>query len=70
MLLGLDWLQGDLFEHESLVKAMKEVDVVISAVGLNQLSDQDKLIAAIKEAVNIKVLLTFTLKKNVLNKNS
>ena len=62
-------MQGDLFEHESLVKAMKEVDVVISAVGLYQLSDQDKLISAIKEAGNIKVLLTFTSKQNVLNAN-
>lgn len=52
---GLSLLQGDLFDHESLVKAIKQVDVVISTVGLNQLSDQDKLISAIKEAGNVKV---------------
>jgi len=48
-------VQGDLNDHESLVKALKEVDVVISAVGGQQTDDQVKLIAAIKEAGNIKV---------------
>lgn len=52
--IGVIIVSGDLFDHESLVKAIKEVDVVISTVGLNQLSDQDKLISAIKEAGNIK----------------
>ena len=50
-------LQGDLHDHESLVKAIKQVDVVISAVGSEQTSDQVKIIAAIKEAGNIKVKL-------------
>ena len=48
-------LQGDLYDHESLVKAIKQVDVVISSVGHMQLADQVKIIAAIKEAGNVKV---------------
>jgi uncharacterized protein YbjT (DUF2867 family) len=51
---GVTFLHGDLNEHESLVKAIKQVDVVISAVGHAQLGDQGKIIAAIKEAGNIK----------------
>lgn len=47
--------QGDLYDHESLVKAIKEVDVVISTVGGESVADQVKLIAAIKEAGNVKV---------------
>ncbi|KAK7406725.1 hypothetical protein VNO78_08355 [Psophocarpus tetragonolobus] len=47
-------LYGDLTDHESLLKAIKQVDVVISALGGQQLDDQVKLIAAIKEAGNIK----------------
>jgi phenylcoumaran benzylic ether reductase len=46
-----------LYNHESLVKAIKAVDVVISAVGYAQLADQTNIIAAIKEAGNIKVLV-------------
>ncbi|GMH26159.1 hypothetical protein Nepgr_028002 [Nepenthes gracilis] len=46
---------GDLYDHESLLKAIKEVDVVISTVGHALLADQTKIIAAIKEAgANIK----------------
>lgn len=48
-------MQGDLYDHESLVKAIKQVDVVISTVGQGQVPDQVKIIAAIKEAGNIKV---------------
>lgn len=48
-------MQGDLHDHESLVKAIKQVDVVISTVGNMQLADQTKLITAIKEAGNVKV---------------
>ncbi|KAL6574333.1 hypothetical protein OROHE_001237 [Orobanche hederae] len=51
---GVTVLIGDLYDHESLVKAIKQVDVVISTVGQFQLADQDKIIAAIKEAGNIK----------------
>lgn len=50
-------LQGDLYNHESLMKAIKQVDVVISTVGALQLADQTKIIAAIKEAGNVKVRL-------------
>ncbi|KAL8116146.1 hypothetical protein AgCh_022591 [Apium graveolens] len=46
--------QGDLYNHESLVKAIKQVDVVISSLGHGQLADQDKLLAAIVEAGNVK----------------
>ncbi|XP_022772153.1 isoflavone reductase-like protein [Durio zibethinus] len=52
--LGVQLLCGDLYDHESLVKAIKQVDVVISTVGGMQLADQVKIIAAIKEAGNVK----------------
>lgn len=48
--------QGDLYDHASLVKAIKQVDVVISTLGHMQLADQTKIIAAIKEAGNVKVV--------------
>ncbi|KAI8549653.1 hypothetical protein RHMOL_Rhmol06G0041700 [Rhododendron molle] len=57
---GVTLLHGDLNNHESLVKAIKQVDVVISTTGKTStdgsspLLDQFKLIAAIKEAGNIK----------------
>ncbi|KAJ7001269.1 isoflavone reductase-like [Populus alba x Populus x berolinensis] len=49
---------GDLFDHESLVKAIKQVDVVISTVGHAQLVEQGRIIAAIKEAGNVKVFIS------------
>ncbi|KAM3304656.1 phenylcoumaran benzylic ether reductase TP7 [Capsicum chacoense] len=52
--LGVSIVNGDLYDHESLVKAMKQVDVVISTVGMRLLADLVKIIAAIKEAGNIK----------------
>ncbi|KAF5468496.1 hypothetical protein F2P56_012642 [Juglans regia] len=52
--LGVTLLHGDLYDHGSLVKAIKQVDVVISTVGHLQLADQVKIIAAIKEAGNVK----------------
>ncbi|NP_001314132.1 isoflavone reductase-like protein [Gossypium hirsutum] len=52
--LGVHLLLGDMYDHESLVKAIKQVDVVISVVGQMQLADQVKIIAAIKEAGNVK----------------
>ena len=42
-------------DHESLVKAIKQADVVISTVGSMQILDQTKIISAIKEAGNVKV---------------
>ena len=50
-----------MFNHESLVKAIKQVDIVVSAVGHRQVPDQVKIIAAIKEAGNIKVILASAL---------
>ncbi|WOG96175.1 hypothetical protein DCAR_0415506 [Daucus carota subsp. sativus] len=52
--LGVTIVHGDLFDHVSLVKAIKQVDVVISSLGHGQLADQDKLLAAIVEAGNVK----------------
>ncbi|KDP41777.1 hypothetical protein JCGZ_26795 [Jatropha curcas] len=52
--LGVNLVNGDLNNHESLVKAIKQVDVVISTVGHLQLADQGKIITAIKEAGNVK----------------
>ncbi|KAG1366288.1 putative Isoflavone reductase-like protein [Cocos nucifera] len=51
---GVTLVQGDLYDHGSLVKAIKQVDVVISTVGFLQLADQTRIIAAIKEAGNVK----------------
>ncbi|OWM88321.1 phenylcoumaran benzylic ether reductase Pyrc5-like [Punica granatum] len=52
--LGVTTIPGDLFDHEGLVKVIKQVDVVISAVGTRLVAEQDKLVAAIKEAGNVK----------------
>ncbi|KAK8914168.1 hypothetical protein KSP39_PZI023624 [Platanthera zijinensis] len=57
---GVTLIHGDLYEHEGLVKIIKEVDVVISTVGQGQLADQTKIIAAIKEAGNIKLRVSST----------
>ncbi|PKA49320.1 Isoflavone reductase-like protein [Apostasia shenzhenica] len=54
---GVTILHGDLNDHGSLVAAIKQVDVVISTVGGPQLADQVNIIAAIKEAGNIKRFL-------------
>uniref|UniRef100_A0A1J3H641 Isoflavone reductase-like protein P3 n=1 Tax=Noccaea caerulescens TaxID=107243 RepID=A0A1J3H641_NOCCA len=43
--------------YERLVKAIKQVDVVISTVGRIRLLDQTKIISAIKEAGNVKRFL-------------
>ncbi|KAK7847516.1 isoflavone reductase-like protein [Quercus suber] len=52
--LGVTLLHGDLYDHESLVKAIKQVDVVISVVGNLQLVDQVRIVDAVKEAGNVK----------------
>lgn len=57
--LGVKFVIGDLYDKESLDKAVKQVDVVISTVGHGQLADQGLIIAAIKEAGNVKVLNPF-----------
>uniref|UniRef100_A0A0E0LBM0 NmrA-like domain-containing protein n=1 Tax=Oryza punctata TaxID=4537 RepID=A0A0E0LBM0_ORYPU len=51
---GATLVKGDLYDHESLVAAIKSADVVISAVGYAQLADQIRIISAIKEAGNVK----------------
>jgi uncharacterized protein YbjT (DUF2867 family) len=48
-------MQGDIQDHESLVAALKQVDVVISTLGGAQIGDQLKLITAIKEVGHITV---------------
>ncbi|KAI5082084.1 hypothetical protein GOP47_0001827 [Adiantum capillus-veneris] len=50
---GITLLQGSLEDYESLVAAIKQVDVVISAIGSNTL-DQLKIMEAIKEVGTIK----------------
>jgi hypothetical protein len=49
-------LQGELEEHEKIVSALREVDIVISALAYPQVLDQLKIIDAIKVAGNIKVI--------------
>lgn len=51
---GVTLVKGDLYDHKSLVNAIKAVDVVISTVGALQIADQTNIIAAIKEAGNVK----------------
>ncbi|XP_049399943.1 isoflavone reductase homolog [Solanum stenotomum] len=51
---GVTFLYGDLYDHVSLVKAIKQVDVVLSTVGHSLLADQLNIIAAINEAGNVK----------------
>ncbi|WP_265733842.1 NmrA family NAD(P)-binding protein, partial [Acinetobacter baumannii] len=43
--LGVNLLYGDVNDQESLLTAIKQVDVVISAVGLTQLEIQDRIVA-------------------------
>ncbi|MED6145914.1 Eugenol synthase 1 [Stylosanthes scabra] len=54
---GVTLLYGDVGDHSSLVKAVKQVDVVISAVSGAQTEHQLNIISAIKEAGNIKRFL-------------
>ncbi|PUZ51578.1 hypothetical protein GQ55_6G199200 [Panicum hallii var. hallii] len=49
---GVTLLKGDLDDHGSLVSAVRLADVVISTVGVRQIPDQTKLVAAIEEAGN------------------
>ncbi|XP_002531055.2 isoflavone reductase homolog A622-like [Ricinus communis] len=54
---GVTLIYGDIHDHESLVKAIKQVEVVISTVGGLHIAEQVKIIAAIKEAGNVKRFL-------------
>uniref|UniRef100_R7W1C3 Isoflavone reductase-like protein n=1 Tax=Aegilops tauschii TaxID=37682 RepID=R7W1C3_AEGTA len=51
---GVAIVEGDMYDHESLVTAIKSADVVISAVGYQQLPDQTLIISAIKEVGHVK----------------
>ncbi|KAA8546266.1 hypothetical protein F0562_002995 [Nyssa sinensis] len=55
--MGVIVLKGELEEHEKLVSALRQVDVVISALAFPQVLDQFKIIDAIKVAGNIKRFL-------------
>ncbi|XP_027151077.1 isoflavone reductase homolog PCBER-like [Coffea eugenioides] len=57
--LGVTFLYGDLHDHQKLVNAIKQVDRVISTVGGDLVAHQVKIIAAIKEAGNIKSYIWF-----------
>ncbi|KAJ8640399.1 hypothetical protein MRB53_017093 [Persea americana] len=52
--MGVKVFQGHLDEHDKLVHAIQQVDVVISALAIPQHLDQLKIIEAIKVAGNIK----------------
>ncbi|KAK1326683.1 Eugenol synthase 1 [Acorus calamus] len=55
--IGVKIIQGDLNDHDLLVRCIKRVDVVISAVSTADHLDQPKIINAIKEAGNVKRFL-------------
>lgn len=55
-------LQGELKEHEKLVRLIKQVDVVISVLPYPQILEQLKIIDAMKVAGNVKVVTFSTTK--------
>lgn len=59
---GIVILLGSLEDYGSILDAVRQVDVVISAVGGQQLLDQLKIVSAIKEVGSIKVDLCNLLK--------
>ncbi|XP_030524314.2 eugenol synthase 1-like [Rhodamnia argentea] len=54
---GVRIIEGELEEHEKMVAALKEADIVISALAYPQVPDQLKIIDAIVAAGNIKRFL-------------
>jgi len=54
---GITILHGDIGDHESILAALKQVDVVISTIASALILDQLKLIDAIKEVGHIKRFL-------------
>ncbi|XP_077247583.1 isoeugenol synthase 1-like [Tasmannia lanceolata] len=52
--MGVEFFEGDLDEDDKLVSAIKQVDVVISTLGVPLHEKQTKIIDAIKKAGNIK----------------
>eukprot|EP00249_Psilotum_nudum_P018220 c26698_g1_i4 orf=565-1479(-) len=55
--LGASILHGSLENKDSLVEAIKQVDVVVSTVGGRQIADQVHIIEAIKEVGTVKRFL-------------
>ncbi|KAK1324810.1 Isoeugenol synthase 1 [Acorus calamus] len=55
--IGVKIVKGDLNDHDLLVRCIKRVDVVISAVSTAHHLDQHKIVNAIKEAGNVKRFL-------------
>ncbi|XP_059460729.1 eugenol synthase 1-like isoform X2 [Corylus avellana] len=55
--MGATFVLGEVEEHEKIVSALREVDIVISALAYPQVLDQLKIIDAIKVAGNIKRFL-------------
>jgi hypothetical protein len=49
------YVKGSMEDHAGLVEAIKKVDVVILAVGIEQLMSQMNIIKAIKEVGTVKV---------------
>ncbi|KAL1825661.1 hypothetical protein ACET3Z_012439 [Daucus carota] len=52
--MGVTIFQGELDEHQKLVKVLRHVDTVIVTLGVPQYMEQLKIIEAMKEAGNIK----------------
>ncbi|KAK1360277.1 Isoeugenol synthase 1 [Heracleum sosnowskyi] len=52
--LGITIFQGELDEHDKLVDALRQVDIVIVTLGMPSYLEQLKIIIAMKEAGNIK----------------
>ncbi|KAH7864733.1 hypothetical protein Vadar_033224 [Vaccinium darrowii] len=52
--MGVLLIQGELSEHEKLVSLIKQVDVVICALGTPHIMEQLKIIDALKVAGNVK----------------
>ncbi|KAF7139470.1 hypothetical protein RHSIM_Rhsim07G0053600 [Rhododendron simsii] len=52
--MGVILIQGELSEHEKLVSIIKQVDIVISAIGTPYVMEQLRIIDAIKVAGNVK----------------
>ena len=48
-------VQGELDEHEKLVEAIRQVDIVIVTLGMPTVMKQLNIITAMKEAGNVKV---------------
>jgi hypothetical protein len=63
---GAVLVEASMDDHRSLVAAVKQVDVVVSAMGGPHLLQQLKLVEAIKEAGNVQVSRSLCLLKQIL----